>query len=250
MTAEEFITLAIETGARDGLAALDETQRWVYLVSEAEVLCDMGPGLEGFIEAYGPEGLLQAADGFAAIGAGEIAERLRGLATAPEDKGLTEQADAVVAARTGYDYEAIRAAVERRLAQPEPTQEHLALRTPLDLYACCAVVQAALGTGPFRFESENETEWGEALGADGTTINVSRPYQEATLQQWDPSVPEGCNVGVTVWSGTTLDVATLAQTLAEALGVPVHHHRTWHRPGENTTFDRVFLPAMARDRMQ
>jgi len=131
---------------------------------------------------------------------------------------------------------------EEPAAASPPSQEHLALRTSLGLEACCAVVQAALGAGPFQFDSEDETEWGEAAGPGGIMVNVSRPYRKGTLQRWDPSVPRGCNVGVTLWPAASLNVAELARALAEAFGAPVHHHRTWLGPGRNATFHQQFAP--------
>ena len=50
----EFINTAIETGSRNGIGALDADQRFVYIVSEAEVYCDM-EGISGFLDRYFPQ---------------------------------------------------------------------------------------------------------------------------------------------------------------------------------------------------
>ena len=73
--------------------------------------------------------------------------------------------------------------------------EHLAFHAELDLEPLCGVIRAALDLPPFEFGSENETEWGLCV-LDRVEYNVSMPYEDGTLQAWDDTVPDGCNVGI------------------------------------------------------
>ena len=124
---------------------------------------------------------------------------------------------------------------------PEETElmEHLAVRTDLPLREICSRLEHALHTPPFVFDSENETEWGIAA-MDAIELNVSRPYEEGTLKEWDDSVPDGFDVGVTICvpRGAPIPsaerIASIAQTIASALRATVVHHRTWTGPGKNT----------------
>src|SRR5688572_26529512 len=74
-------------------------------------------------------------------------------------------------------------------------REHLALRSDLGLTEACLLLARELSRPPFHFDSKNETEWGWAE-VDGVEINVSRPYDEGKLQEWDDTVPPDCNFGV------------------------------------------------------
>ena len=115
--------------------------------------------------------------------------------------------------------------------------EHLAFHSDLDLAPLCEAICAALALPPFEFGSENETEWG-LIVQDGVEHNVSMPYDDGTLQEWDDTVPGWCNVGMTLlvskrhpragdpdWVVATL-VRGVGERLAAALGRPIVHHRT------------------------
>jgi hypothetical protein len=131
--------------------------------------------------------------------------------------------------------------------------EHLATDSPLSLREFCAGMQRQLGLPDFAFDAENETEWGLVV-REGVEYNVSRPYERGTLEEWDGSVPVGCNFGVTLkvshecpanqdtaWSLTNL-VPPIAQGLADFLGRRVYHHRTWVKVGESRIRKQVFSP--------
>ncbi len=75
--------------------------------------------------------------------------------------------------------------------------EHLAIHSQLDLTDFCRKLSILLNLPDFRFDSENETEWGEAKN-EYLIINVSRPYEKGTLQEWDNTVPAGCNFGISI----------------------------------------------------
>jgi hypothetical protein len=131
--------------------------------------------------------------------------------------------------------------------------DHLAISSPLSLTDCCSIAQNALHLPPFELDSENESEWGIAV-KDGIEYNISRPYEAETLRDWDPTVPEGFNIGVTLmfsedstWSANAFDAMAeqVGRTLASAFGTTVVHHRTWLEAGNNVPRNRAFYPGTA-----
>jgi hypothetical protein len=118
VTADEFINVAIDKGQSGGLASLGPDERLVYLVSEAEVYCDKD-GVDSLLDRYSSAELHECASAFAEIGATEIAAALRAVVSIlPErEESALRRADRVIKDRVGYDYEAIRAAVGRRLTK-------------------------------------------------------------------------------------------------------------------------------------
>jgi hypothetical protein len=135
--------------------------------------------------------------------------------------------------------------------------ELLAIDCPLSLQKFCDAMQREFGLPDFTFDFENETEWG-LVEHEGVEYNVSRPYERGTLEEWDGSVPAGCNLGITLmvsqdcppgqdaeWSSAEL-VPLIAQGLADLLGRRVYHHRSWLGTGENLTRKRVFHPKVRR----
>jgi hypothetical protein len=117
---DAFINTAIEVGSRDGIGALDADQRLIYLISEAEVLCDM-EGIDAFLDGYFPQWMEETAAAFAEVGATEIAVGLRAIAAdTVRDESLLGRVNKLITSRAGYDYETIRKAVERRLAKRSP----------------------------------------------------------------------------------------------------------------------------------
>ena len=75
--------------------------------------------------------------------------------------------------------------------------EHLAVDCPLSLQEFCSAMQQRLNLSKFEFDFENETEWG-LVESEGIEYNVSRPYERGTLQEWDETVPAGCNFGISL----------------------------------------------------
>jgi hypothetical protein len=76
VTADKFINAAIDKGQSSGLAGLHPDERLVYLISEAEVSCDIN-GIDTLLDSYPPTDLDECASAFAEIGASEIAAALR-----------------------------------------------------------------------------------------------------------------------------------------------------------------------------
>ena len=135
--------------------------------------------------------------------------------------------------------------------------EHLAVDCPFSLQEFCEAVRRQFGLPAFEFDCENETEWG-LVEYDCIEYNVSRPYEPGKLQEWDSSVPAGCNFGVTLmvshdcppsrdpkWSAAEL-VPYIAQGLADLLGRRVYHHRTWMTTGNNVVQTCMFDPKTRR----
>jgi hypothetical protein len=131
--------------------------------------------------------------------------------------------------------------------------EHFAFRSARPIAELCKAIGDGLALPEFAFDSENETEWG-CVVHDGLEYNVSRPYHDGTLKQWDPSVPTDCNVGITISVANARPhpqdaqescaelVPHVGQALADLMLVPVYHHRTWLGPGENVARADLFRP--------
>jgi hypothetical protein len=111
-----LISTAIDAGVRDGIDALDAEQRLVFLISEAEVLCDM-EGVEAFLARYAPRWLEDAVAAFEAVGATAIAAELR---AAPLDGAVSDQRlkrlNDLITGRVGYNYETVKRMVVARRA--------------------------------------------------------------------------------------------------------------------------------------
>jgi hypothetical protein len=107
MPADEIIDSALKRGAKEGLAALSAVERKVWLISEAEVRCDID-GIDSFLDHYAAV-LPEAAEAFDGIGATQIAQSLRSIHAAlpqcPDD--LLDRANRLITSQSGYDYDAI-----------------------------------------------------------------------------------------------------------------------------------------------
>ncbi len=86
----------------------------------------------------------------------------------------------------------------------------------------------------FVFDYENETEWGESQKVN-LTINVSRPFEIGTLQEWDDTVPDKCNFGISITKENIdlNEIRRIGQLIADEFGSTVYYHRTWIEPGKN-----------------
>jgi hypothetical protein len=107
MSSADTIHSILKRGAKGGLDALSSVERKVWLISEAEVLCDM-EGIDTFLDRY-DKVLPETATAFADVGATEIAESLRAIhAELPSRRDdLLDRANALLTARAGYDYESV-----------------------------------------------------------------------------------------------------------------------------------------------
>jgi hypothetical protein len=129
--------------------------------------------------------------------------------------------------------------------------EHLAFRAELSLEALCEIARTALDLPPFCYDGENQTEWGIAVKNE-VEYNISRPYKEGTLQEWDRSVPEGCNFGMILIVSPTSPltpetvssfVVSVGQTLSNILNTTVWYHCHGPVTGKKTPPLAVFVPA-------
>lgn len=108
-TTAQLIAQAIDHAAQHGIGSLNEWQRTVFFISEAETLCDMGGS---FADSYTAECLEQAfAAAFARIGAHHIAALFVQHARQPDNHAAEQQLAQAVSNRMGYDYERIAAYV-------------------------------------------------------------------------------------------------------------------------------------------
>jgi hypothetical protein len=131
--------------------------------------------------------------------------------------------------------------------------EHLAVDCPLSLEEFCSRVKRRFELPDFEFDWENETEWG-LVECEGIEYNVSHPFERGTLQEWDESVPAGCNFAITLSvsqerppeqdvEGSSAElVPNIGQALADLFERQVYHHRTWLGAGKNLTRKQIFNP--------
>lgn len=117
MAADDFITMAIARGQSAGPGQLSADERFVFLLSEVEVHCDMD-GIDSLLDEHSVAELAECAAAFADVGAVEIATTLRRILEALPDReeALLSRADTLIRDRAGYDSDAIRMAIGRRLA--------------------------------------------------------------------------------------------------------------------------------------
>jgi hypothetical protein len=114
---DDFINIAIEAGERDGIEALDADQRLVFLISEAEVLCDKD-GIDSFLDRYRPHWMGETAVAFAQVGAAEIASGLGAITVqTARDDPLLDRINDLISSRAGYDHDAIRKVIAQRLTR-------------------------------------------------------------------------------------------------------------------------------------
>jgi hypothetical protein len=129
--------------------------------------------------------------------------------------------------------------------------EHLAFACPLPLRDCCERIRRVLQLPELHYDFENETEWG-LVEIENLEYNISRPYEEGTLQKWSDSVPVGCNFGISLivyrehlhagnhdWAFDSL-VVPVGEALASEFQTSIFYDRTWFGPGKNTTRDMEF----------
>jgi hypothetical protein len=113
---DRFIDEAIEVGGKRGLAALGDLAGRVFLISEAEVLCDL-EGIDSFLDQYGSAGLSQLCAAFDTIGAESIAASCRVVLESmprPNEPAL-DRLNSLISDRAGYDYGSLRSMVAREL---------------------------------------------------------------------------------------------------------------------------------------
>ncbi|MET3193773.1 hypothetical protein [Bacillus sp. OAE603] len=76
--------------------------------------------------------------------------------------------------------------------------EHIAFYSPLSLEEFGNKLQNLLPLDFIKNDFENETEWLIYHYNNSYEVNITRPYEEGTLQEWDDTVPPKCNFGFTI----------------------------------------------------
>ncbi len=76
--------------------------------------------------------------------------------------------------------------------------EHITFKSELSLKDFMDILCKEIPLFNVKYEYENETEWYTACDVDNIEVNISRPYEENTLNEWDNSVPEGYNFGISL----------------------------------------------------
>lgn len=115
--------------------------------------------------------------------------------------------------------------------------EHICLYCEQDLKSFGEKFQTVLTLPTMEYDFENETEW-LTVDVDGINYNISKPYEEGTLQEWDEETPKDCNIGIVIslhkdhvfvsdnlWVDKM--VANICRKLAKALNTTIYHHRTF-----------------------
>jgi hypothetical protein len=111
---DAFIKEAIARGSAEGLPALSGPARMVFLIAEAEVLCDM-EGIDSFVDRYSGSGVSELASAYSSIGADGIASVLREIANSMLEVPdvLLSRANDQITSRLGYTHEHIVRAVRK-----------------------------------------------------------------------------------------------------------------------------------------
>lgn len=115
--------------------------------------------------------------------------------------------------------------------------EHICLKSDLDLQTFGEKFKTVLALPTMEYDYENKTEW-LTVNVDRLNYNISRPYEEGTLQEWDYTTPEGCNFEIVlsihkdhpcaldnIWVDKT--VADICEKLSKTFNTTVYHHRTF-----------------------
>ncbi|MDQ0890248.1 hypothetical protein QFZ81_005336 [Paenibacillus sp. V4I9] len=78
--------------------------------------------------------------------------------------------------------------------------EHLSFNSDFTLVDFIQLLRKSLSLDEFQFDYENENNWGWTYDEDRIEINVSKPFEEDKLYEWDSTVPRGCNFGISLMS--------------------------------------------------
>ena len=125
--------------------------------------------------------------------------------------------------------------------------EHLALSIEIGLTEFCNRFENLLELPKMTSDFENETEWSE-IDFNGINYNVSKPYNDGTLSEWDSTVPENCNFGISIGvsknnsSFSETDIARIGNLLSSEFETKVYYYRTWLGIGENEKRNLIFEP--------
>ncbi|MFF2528715.1 hypothetical protein ACFVS2_07345 [Brevibacillus sp. NPDC058079] len=71
--------------------------------------------------------------------------------------------------------------------------ERISFYSDLDLITLSNDLERVLSLKPFEYDGENDNRWSWTYDRDHIQINISWPYLSENLQEWDHTVPDGCN---------------------------------------------------------
>lgn len=108
MSPDQIIELALARGTKEGLPSLSPVERQIWLISEAEVYCDM-EGIDSFLSRYPGPLQVEAATAFQNIGASEIGAALLAIHSASPEMPdqLLNHANDLICIRANYNYNSI-----------------------------------------------------------------------------------------------------------------------------------------------
>lgn len=109
MNFEEILEAIFDKGETKGIEALHKPERALFLISEAEILCDM-EGIDSFLDRYPKDEIFECAQAFQAIGALHIGKLLKSIVDVLPERPdeLLDQTNQVISDRLGYDYNDIQ----------------------------------------------------------------------------------------------------------------------------------------------
>lgn len=117
MTVNKFIEEVIKKGNECGITSLNDIERMVFLISEAEIICDM-EGIDSFLKNYDDERIEECAIAFETIGAKEISDIFKEISTNKNiNDVLLNRLNELIINRIGYNYESIYNIMEVKLTE-------------------------------------------------------------------------------------------------------------------------------------
>lgn len=109
MDFDTTINKIIDKGESFGLDGMIAYERIIYLISEAEVYCDM-EGIDSFVDHYKEDGIKELIEGYRKIGANELSETFSNLinAEAHEKGEILDELNEMITSRKGYNSGSIK----------------------------------------------------------------------------------------------------------------------------------------------
>ena len=95
------------------------------------------------------------------------------------------------------------------------------------------------------YDFENEAEWYE-VKSNKIHYNISKPYRKGTLTEWDSTVPENRNFGISFGilndntSFEMIEINRIGNLLSTDFKTNVFYHRTWVGIGKNKKRNLIF----------
>ncbi|MFC8683550.1 hypothetical protein [Brevibacillus porteri] len=78
--------------------------------------------------------------------------------------------------------------------------EHISFYSNMDLTTLSNALERVLLLKPFEYDWENDNRWSWTFDQDHIQINISWPYLSESLQEWNNTVPDGCNYNLVLIS--------------------------------------------------